>query len=76
MTNLTITVDEQVLKNARILALQEGTSVNAILRQHLERYAGKNQQYQRATQDILKIAKTSEASSKGKRWTRDELYER
>jgi len=76
MANLTITVDEQVLKNARILALEEGTSVNAILREHLERYAGKNNQYEQATANILKIAKQSKSSSQGERWTRDELYER
>ncbi len=40
MTNLTITVDEQTLKKARIRALEEGTSVNAILRDYLETYAG------------------------------------
>lgn len=76
MANLTITVDEQVLKNARIMALQEGTSVNSILREHLERYVGKNDQYKQATASILAIARQSTASSKGKRWTRDELYER
>ena len=74
MTNLTITVDEKVLKSARIMALQEGTSVNAILREHLERYVGKNQQYKQATQNILKIARASKACSHSKRWTRDELY--
>lgn len=30
MTNLTITVDEQTLKRARMRALEEGTSVNAV----------------------------------------------
>ena len=38
--NLTITVDDQVLKRARLRALQEGTSVNAVLRECLEAYAG------------------------------------
>ena len=76
MANLTITVDEQVLKNARILALREGTSVNAVLREHLERYAAKGNQYKQATANILSIARQSTASSQGERWTRDELYER
>ncbi len=38
MPNLTITVDEKILKKARIKALEEGTSVNALLRSFLERY--------------------------------------
>ncbi len=76
MANLTITVDEKVLKSARIMALQEGTSVNAVLREYLERYASKNQQYKQATQNILKIARASTSGSHGRKWTRDELYER
>jgi hypothetical protein len=32
MVTLTIAVDEQMLKKARIRALEEGTSVNAVLR--------------------------------------------
>ena len=40
MANLTITVDDQMLKKARRRALEQGTSVNALLRQYLGRYAG------------------------------------
>jgi hypothetical protein len=40
MTNLTITVDEGTLKRARMRALEEDTSVNAVLREYLEEYAG------------------------------------
>ena len=76
MSNLTIPVDEAVLKQARMRALEEGTSVNALLRDYLERYIGKGQQYRQATNSILAIAKRSVAASQGRRWTRDELYER
>jgi hypothetical protein len=40
LTNLTISVDEQTLKRARMRALDEDTSVNAVLRAYLEEYAG------------------------------------
>lgn len=76
MSNLTISVDEAVLKQARMRALEEGTSVNALLRDYLERYVSKGQQYRQATNNILAIAKRSTAASQGRRWTRDELYER
>lgn len=39
MTNLTISVDAEVLKRARIRALEEKTSLNAVLAQYLVRYA-------------------------------------
>jgi predicted nucleic acid-binding protein len=40
MANLTITVDEELLRRARIRALEQGTSVNALLREYLSAFAG------------------------------------
>jgi hypothetical protein len=76
MPNLTITVDEKVLKKARIKALEEGTSVNALLRSFLERYVRDVEVRKKAIEDILSLSRSSSASSRGKRWTRDELHER
>lgn len=75
MTNLTLTIDDDVLKKARMRAAAEGTSVNAIVRDQLETYAGVREDRRRAVQAILDIARTSEAGSGGRRWSRDELYE-
>ena len=76
MTNLTITIDEKVLKKARMRALDEGVSVNALLREYLEKYTGLSQEYQQITDELLKIAKSSKAKSGGKNWSREDLYER
>ncbi|HRJ54630.1 MAG TPA: hypothetical protein PLE99_17850 [Candidatus Thiothrix moscowensis] len=76
MSNLTISIDETILKKARMRALEDGTSVNALLRDYLERYVNSGQPYQQATQTLLAIAKRSTAASQGRRWARDELYER
>ncbi|MDD5392466.1 MAG: hypothetical protein PHE17_05565 [Thiothrix sp.] len=76
MSNLTISIDEAVLKQARMRALEDGTSVNALLRDYLERYISRGQPYRQATTTLLAIAKRSSAASQGRRWTRDELYER
>lgn len=40
MANLTITIDDRLLRQARMRALEDGTSVNAVLRAYLERCAG------------------------------------
>ncbi|MHB0981646.1 MAG: DUF6364 family protein [Thermoleophilia bacterium] len=40
MTNLTLTIDDDVLKKARSRAAAEGTSVNAVVRDQLETYQG------------------------------------
>ena len=39
MTNMTIAVDDQLLRAARIKAVQQGTSVNEICRQAIEAFA-------------------------------------
>jgi hypothetical protein len=76
MPNLTITVDEQVLKKARIRALEEGTSVSALLRSYLEGYVRDVETRKKAIKDILALSRTSRAASGGRRATRDELHER
>ncbi len=74
--NLTITVEDEVLKRARIRALEENTSVNAILREYLESYAGVATRRRDAIEDLLSLSRRSEAGRGTARWTRDELHER
>jgi len=76
MTNVTISIDEEDLKQARIIALQEGTSLNAAIRQFVKSYIGNTKRYQQVTERILQRAEQSEFSSKGREWTREDLYER
>ena len=40
MAILTLSIDDEVLRRARIRALELDTSVNAVLREFLEAYAG------------------------------------
>lgn len=77
MTNLTITVDEQTLKRARIRALEEDTSVSAVLRDYLEDYAGSRRERREAWERIQAIAGRSGMSSGGDGLPkREELYDR
>lgn len=66
MANLTIAVDEHTLKRARMRALEEDTSVNAVLREYLEEYAGRRQERREAARRILELAENSGMSSEGK----------
>ncbi|MGH8472538.1 MAG: ribbon-helix-helix protein, CopG family, partial [Gammaproteobacteria bacterium] len=61
MTNLTITVDDEVLKRARLRALQEDTSVNALLRDALEAYAGVKAERESAVVELLRLAREAQA---------------
>ncbi len=76
MASLTITVNEQVLHRARRRALSRGTSVNAVLNEYLEQYAGASATTA-ALEAFLDLATASEAGSgpEGRTWTRDDLYE-
>ena len=39
MSNLTISVDDQLIKKARVRAIQQGTSLSAKVREFLQQYA-------------------------------------
>jgi len=73
--NLTITVDDELLRRARIRALTQGTSVNAVLREFLESYAGSDAETA-ARDRLVTLAHASNASSgpHGRNWTRDDFY--
>jgi hypothetical protein len=77
MANLTITIDEQLLRRARVRALEGGTSVNALLRTYLERYAGVGEA-DAALSSFARLARQSAATSGagGRTWTREELHDR
>jgi plasmid stability protein len=75
MTNLTIALDEAVIKNARIRAISEGTSVSAKVREFLAQYA-QGDTSQVAGQGFLDLARKSSVNSHGIRWTRDDAYDR
>ncbi|HZE05481.1 MAG TPA: DUF6364 family protein [Solirubrobacteraceae bacterium] len=76
MANLTLTIEDGVLRRARIRALEHGTSVNAVVREYLESYAaGSGQQSARARLLELSDRLDSGSGGEGRRWTREELYE-
>jgi hypothetical protein len=76
VANLTITIDDELLRLARIRALEQGTSVNALLRDYLAAYAGRDEEQERALADLLDLSLHASSRSAGTRWTRDELHER
>lgn len=76
MANLTIAVEDDVLKKARLKALEQGTSVNALLRDYLTHFAGAHAVQQHAARGFLALAAKSKSRRGGRHWTRDELHER
>ncbi len=79
MANLAINVNDAVLKRACIRALEENSSVNAILGRYLEEYAYADEMRRRrkqALQSLLTLADQCQVGRGGKTWSRDELYEK
>ena len=76
MINLTIAVDEEILRRAEQRASSEGSSVDQVLRNLLESYAGASSEQRAALEDLIELWKTTKAGHVGKRWTREDLYDR
>jgi len=82
VANLTLSVDDEILKRARMRALEQGTSVNAILAERLQAFAREGGAQARATQTLIELAKENRRGTLGaerrrkRRWSRDELHER
>ena len=76
MANLTITVDDEVLKRARLRATEQGTSVNSIVREYLEQYAGSRSAQEQALAKLLALSEQARSKRGRRTWTRDELHDR
>ena len=76
MATLTLPIEEQQLQQSYRRARQLGTSLETLLNEYLEQYSSTPDDYRRATTRLLELAKESGAGSGGRRWTREELYER
>lgn len=77
MANLTITVDAETLKRARLQAIERGESVNQYLADRLREYADTDQERgrkMRAAERFVALSRELSGNSEGVRWTRDELY--
>jgi plasmid stability protein len=77
MANLTLSIDEDLLRRARIRALERGTSVNTLVREYLEGFVGVGAARQ-ALDEFLALAEQTSAGSgeSGRTWTRNDLYDR
>ena len=76
MSNVTITVEDELLRKARIRALEQGTSVNAVLGELLALYAGVRPAQVAAVCELIELSKTVGSRGGDRSWTRDDLHER
>jgi hypothetical protein len=73
--NVTIALDAGLLRRARVKALEEGTSLNAVLRERVEEYVSRASPAKAAKQTFLRLAEASKALG-GRKISREEMHER
>jgi Family of unknown function (DUF6364) len=74
-TNLTLQVDEDVIRRARILAARRGTSVSAMVARELDALVEQDARYEEASRRAKEIMARSTPRG-GRAWRRDELHDR
>ncbi len=72
--NVTLSIDDRVLAEARRIAAARGTSLNQMIRDYLEELTREGEVTD-AVQELQSLWATSTGRSNGP-WSRDELHER
>ena len=76
MKNVTIAIDEGLLREARRIAAERSTSLNSLIRDYLERLTERESRSRTARRRIADLCRRSTAEVGDRTWTRDELHER
>lgn len=74
MANLTLSIDDDLLQRAREAALRDRTSVNALVREYIARYADSKRRRFEALDALDALAAGTTACSEAP-WTRESLHE-
>lgn len=80
MKNITLAVDEATLKQARRIAVERDTTVNALVRDYLKHIAGEEAAKAKRRKETSRFLKEFRARAKTKvgpvNWNRDDIYKR
>ena len=76
MKNITLSIDEDVLRDARKIAAERSTTVNAIVRAHLADLVRQKKRTRHALKRMRELAEQGGMEVGEKTWTRDDLHER
>ena len=76
MKNITVTVDDDTYRRARIKAVENDTSVSAMVREYLRELANTETDFERLKRQEAAIRSTITGFSASDRLSRDEVHER
>jgi hypothetical protein len=75
IANLTLRIPDEDLKRARIRAIEEGTSVNEVVRKWIKEYGEREDRIRAAMDRVLEASARYHGRIKGGRFDRAEVYE-
>jgi plasmid stability protein len=76
MKNITLAIDEEVLRSARIYAAEHDTTVNALVREFLAQFDKQREvRAAKAREELVKMSEESTARMGSWKWNRDDAYE-
>jgi hypothetical protein len=76
MTNITLAIDDKLLKSVRAFAKAKGTTLNALVRSELSQLIEQDQRQEEARQGLLALIENSKARmGPNFKFNREELYE-
>ena len=76
--NITLSIDKDILQKVKILAVKQNTSVSALLTHLLEYIVAREEGYQNASQNHLRLLQQEfDLGTNGSiKWSRDEIHAR
>ena len=77
MPNITLSVDDEIIKKVRKIAIEKNTTLTAMVRDYLTSVAIRDaQEKNEAIKKLRKSFKTISRDMGRRKWTREALYER
>jgi plasmid stability protein len=76
MKNITVSVDDDTYRRARIKAAERDTSVSALVRRYLNELAGEEDEFDRLLRKEQELREQVRGFDGGDRLPRNEMYER
>jgi hypothetical protein len=74
--NITLSLSEETVRKAKILAARRDTSVSGLLTQQIEELATKDDEYQQAKAEALAMLRSGFTFGKIEHMTREEMHDR
>ena len=75
MKNITLAIEEEILRQARRYAAEHDTTVNSLVRDYLSSLVDFEDRAAKAREELVELARESEARMGNWKWNREEIYE-